>query len=150
MVGQHALPFPVLTDPGCAVAGQFGLAYTIPDYHRDYYRSILVNVPFINGDDTWRLILPATYVISPGRENRSCPGPRRLPRAARAGRGFGRSADCSGKIATQMESLARRASGRGPQQRRYGLSLTPVFALDPLSVAFVGAGFLYIRFRIAN
>ncbi len=64
MVGQHGLPFPVLSDLGCAVAAQFGLAYTIPDYHRDYYRSILVNIPFVNGDNSWRLILPATYVIS--------------------------------------------------------------------------------------
>jgi peroxiredoxin len=64
MVGQHSLPFPVLGDPGCKVAEPFGLAYTIPDYHRDYYRSILVNIPFVNGDDSWRLILPATYVIS--------------------------------------------------------------------------------------
>jgi len=64
MVGQHGLPFPVLADPGCSVAAQFGLAYTIPGYHRDYYRSILVNIPFVNGDDSWRLILPATYVIS--------------------------------------------------------------------------------------
>jgi peroxiredoxin len=64
MVGQHGLPFPVLSDPGCVVAAQFGLAYTIPDYHRDYYRSILVNIPFVNGDNSWRLILPATYVIS--------------------------------------------------------------------------------------
>ena len=47
MVGQHSLPFPVLADPGCALAGQFGLAYTVPDYHRDYYRSILVNIPFV-------------------------------------------------------------------------------------------------------
>ncbi len=64
MVGQHGLPFPVLSDPGCAVAEQFRLAYTIPDYHRDYYRSILVNIPFVNGDNSWRLVLPATYVIS--------------------------------------------------------------------------------------
>jgi peroxiredoxin len=72
MVGQHALPFPVLTDPGCALAEKFGLVYTIPDYHRDYYRSVLVNIPFINGaekggDDSWRLILPATYVIARDR-----------------------------------------------------------------------------------
>jgi peroxiredoxin len=65
MVGQHGLPFPVLSDPGCALAEKFGLAYTIPDYHRDYYRSVLVNIPFINGDESWRLILPASYVISP-------------------------------------------------------------------------------------
>jgi peroxiredoxin len=68
MVGQHGLPFPVLSDPGCEYAAQFGLAYTIPQYHRDYYRSVLVNIPFINGDDSWRLILPATYVI--GRDGR--------------------------------------------------------------------------------
>jgi peroxiredoxin len=67
MVGQHGLPFPVLTDPGCALAEQFGLAYTIPQYHRDYYRSILVNIPFVNGDQSWRLILPGTYVLAPDR-----------------------------------------------------------------------------------
>jgi peroxiredoxin len=67
MAGQHRLPFPVLADPGCAVARQFGLAYTIPDYHREYYRSILINLPFINGDENWQLNLPATYVIAPDR-----------------------------------------------------------------------------------
>jgi peroxiredoxin len=90
MVGQHGLPFPVLSDPGCALAEKFGLAYSIPDYHRDYFRSVLVNIPFINGepgrgeqdrsepgggehrgreqgggDRSWRLVLPATYVVSP-------------------------------------------------------------------------------------
>jgi peroxiredoxin len=68
MVGQHGLPFPVLSDPGCAVAEKFGLAYSLPEDMRDYYRSILVNIPFVNGDDSWRLILPATYVV--GRDGR--------------------------------------------------------------------------------
>ena len=63
MVGQHGLPFPVLTDPGNTVAEKFGLVYTIPEFHRDYYLSTLVNLPFINGDKSWRLPLPATYVI---------------------------------------------------------------------------------------
>ena len=67
MVGQHGLPFPVLTDAGCALAEQFGLAYTIPEYHRTYFRSILVNIPFVNGDQSWRLILPATYVLARDR-----------------------------------------------------------------------------------
>ena len=65
MVAQHGLPFPVVSDPGNKVAEQFGLVYTIPDYYRAYYKSILVNIPFVNGDETWRLPLPATYVISP-------------------------------------------------------------------------------------
>ena len=45
---QHALPFPILSDPGCAVAGAFGLAHTVPAEMRRYYRSILVNIPFAN------------------------------------------------------------------------------------------------------
>jgi peroxiredoxin len=68
MASQHGLPFPVLSDPGCSVAEQFGLVYTVPQYHRDYYRSILVNLPFVNGDESGRLPLPATYVI--GRDGR--------------------------------------------------------------------------------
>ncbi len=67
MIGQHTLPFPVLTDPGCALAAQFGLAYTIPEYHRDHYRSVLVNIPFVNGDNNWRLPIPATYVLAQDR-----------------------------------------------------------------------------------
>jgi peroxiredoxin len=62
---QHAIPFPLLTDAGCAVAEQYGLVWTAPDYLRRYYRGILLNIPFVNGDESWRLPLPATYVISP-------------------------------------------------------------------------------------
>jgi len=65
MVGQHGIPFPVLSDRGCAYAEQFGIVYDLPEYHREYYLSILVNLPFINGDKSWRLPLPATYVVSP-------------------------------------------------------------------------------------
>jgi peroxiredoxin len=68
MVGQHGLPFPALSDPGCVVAEQFGLAYTVPQYYRDYYRSILVNIPFVNGDESWRLPIPATYVLGQDRK----------------------------------------------------------------------------------
>ena len=65
---QHTIPFPLLVDAGCAVAEKFGLVWTVPDYLQKYYRSILVNIPFVNGDESWRLPLPATYVI--GREGR--------------------------------------------------------------------------------
>lgn len=67
-VQQHALPFPVLTDAGCNLAEKFGIAYTVPDYHRAYYRSILINIPFVNGNEDWRLPLPAVFVI--GQDNR--------------------------------------------------------------------------------
>lgn len=64
MCGQHGLPFPVLSDRACRLAEQFGLVYTVPEYYRDYYRSILVNIPFVNGESSWKLPLPATYVIA--------------------------------------------------------------------------------------
>ena len=64
MAGQHGLPFPVLWDQGNKIAEQFGLVWNIPDYLQSYYRSILVNIPFVNGDSSWRLPLPATYVIA--------------------------------------------------------------------------------------
>jgi len=60
---QHSIPFPILFDQGCRVGEQFGFAYTIPPFHQQHYRSVLVNLPFVNGDQSWRLILPATYVI---------------------------------------------------------------------------------------
>ncbi len=62
---QHGVPFPLLTDAGCAVAERFGLVWTVPAYLQKYYRGILLNIPFVNGDESWKLPLPATYVISP-------------------------------------------------------------------------------------
>ncbi len=64
MAGQHGLPFPVLRDEGNTLAEQFGLVYTVPGYLREYYLSILVNLPFLNGEPSWRLPLPATYVLA--------------------------------------------------------------------------------------
>jgi peroxiredoxin len=62
---QHGIPFPLLTDLNCAVAEKFGLVWTVPAYLQRYYRGILLNIPFVNGDESWRLPLPATYVLSP-------------------------------------------------------------------------------------
>ena len=66
-VQQHSLTFPVLSDAGAKVATDFGLTYHVPESMQQHYRSILVNVPFINGDTSWRLPLPATFVI--GQDN---------------------------------------------------------------------------------
>jgi peroxiredoxin len=68
---QHNLPYPLLSDPGAAIAEKFGLAYTIPPEHRRYFQSILINIPFNNAglsyhnatEASWRLPLPAVYVI---------------------------------------------------------------------------------------
>lgn len=60
---RHHLTFPLLSDPAAAVAEAFGLAYTVPEPTRAWYRSMLVNIPFLNGDQSWRLPLPATFVL---------------------------------------------------------------------------------------
>lgn len=64
---QHELTFPLLSDEGNWVARQFGLVYQVPPYQQRYYRSILVNVPFMNGEQSWLLPVPATYVIAKDR-----------------------------------------------------------------------------------
>ncbi len=64
----EGLSFPILSDPGAAVATQFGLAYTVPEPNRAWYRSMLVNIPLLHGDDDWRLPLPALFVI--GKDGR--------------------------------------------------------------------------------
>ena len=45
---QHALSYPLLSDPGAAIAEKFGIAHTIPLEHRRYFQSILINIPFNN------------------------------------------------------------------------------------------------------
>ena len=69
---QHALSYPLLSDPGAAIAEKFGIAYTIPPEHRRYFQSILINIPFNNAglsyhnatEASWRLPLPAVFVIN--------------------------------------------------------------------------------------
>ncbi len=62
-IQQHGLPFPLLHDEGAKLSERFGLAYTVPPYHQKYLKSILVNLPFLNGEPSWRLPMPATYGI---------------------------------------------------------------------------------------
>jgi peroxiredoxin len=45
------------------VARRFGLVYRIPDEQQGLYRSTFVNLPFANGDSSWELPIPATYVV---------------------------------------------------------------------------------------
>ncbi|MGA8938181.1 MAG: peroxiredoxin-like family protein [Acidobacteriaceae bacterium] len=65
---HHNLTYPLLTDAGSQLAEAFHVAYTVPEPMQQHYRSILINIPFINGDqgpNTWRLPIPATFVIAP-------------------------------------------------------------------------------------
>ncbi|MGZ4834275.1 MAG: peroxiredoxin-like family protein [Terriglobales bacterium] len=63
MHDQHKVAFPLLSDAGNAVARQFGLVYRVPDYQQEMYSKTFVNLPFINGEPSWELPLPATFVL---------------------------------------------------------------------------------------
>jgi peroxiredoxin len=63
MRNQHKLRFPLLSDMGNKVAREFGLTYRIPDEQKAIYQRAFVNLPFVNGDDSWELPIPATYII---------------------------------------------------------------------------------------
>jgi peroxiredoxin len=72
-VQQYDLPYPLLQDTNSALAEQFGIAYPVSQTLQRYYRSILVNIPFINSgknvmapsdDSVWKLPLPATFVVN--------------------------------------------------------------------------------------
>lgn len=62
MHDQHKLRFPLLADAGNKVARQFGLTYRVPAAQEAVYRRAFVNLPFTNGDDSWELPIPATYI----------------------------------------------------------------------------------------
>src|SRR5580698_9748325 len=63
MRDQHKLRFPLFSDPGNKLARRFGLTYRVPDEQRAVYQRAFVNLPFVNGDDSWELPIPAVYVI---------------------------------------------------------------------------------------
>ena len=63
MADQHKLRFPLLSDAGNRLARQFGLVYTVPNDQREIYRRSFVNLPFVNGDESWELPVPATYIL---------------------------------------------------------------------------------------
>jgi peroxiredoxin len=63
MHDQHRLAFPLLVDAHNQLARQFGLVYRVPEEQQALYSRTLVNLPFANGDSSWELPIPATFVI---------------------------------------------------------------------------------------
>lgn len=62
-IEKHNLEFEVLSDEGNRVADQYGLVMTIFEELRPLYLQWGIDVPAANGDESYELPLPATYVI---------------------------------------------------------------------------------------
>lgn len=61
---KHELKFGVLADGGNRVARQFGLVFAMAEAVRKVYANFGINLPAYNGDESYELPLPATYVVS--------------------------------------------------------------------------------------
>jgi len=60
---KHALAFTVLSDQGNRVARDFGIVFTLPEALRPIYAKFGIDLSAWNGDDSFELPVPATYVI---------------------------------------------------------------------------------------
>lgn len=63
---KFALEFEVLSDTANQAARAFGLVFTVPEELRPIYAGFGIDLPKYNGDDSFELPMPATYVIGTG------------------------------------------------------------------------------------
>jgi signal transduction histidine kinase len=63
LVEEEELTFAVLSDVGNTVARRFGLVYTIDEAVRAAHRQVGANLPAFNGDDSWELPMPGTFIV---------------------------------------------------------------------------------------
>ena len=60
---KHELAFPVLSDVGNTVARDYGLVFSLAESLRPLYKGFGIDIPASNGDESFELPVPATYVI---------------------------------------------------------------------------------------
>lgn len=56
--------FEMLIDKRNQVARQFGIVFNIPKKSRSYYRNIGIYLPKYNGDESFELPIPATFIVN--------------------------------------------------------------------------------------
>jgi peroxiredoxin len=60
---QTGLPFPILADECNHVAQEYGLVFALDDKAQGQHRSIGLDLAAVNGDSSWELPAPATFVL---------------------------------------------------------------------------------------
>ncbi len=60
---KNFLQYEVLSDLGNQVARRFGLVYQVPGWVRELYLSFGSDLPAFNGDLSWELPIPGTFVV---------------------------------------------------------------------------------------
>ena len=64
MAENNELQFEVLSDVGNRVARQFGLVFALADVLRPLYKTIGADLSTYNGDESYELPMPGTFVIA--------------------------------------------------------------------------------------
>lgn len=67
---KHNLEFSVLSDVGNQVSRQYGLVFTLDKSLQPIYKNFGIDIPASNGDESYELPIPATYVIDKARRIR--------------------------------------------------------------------------------
>jgi peroxiredoxin len=63
-VQEKRLSFPVLSDGGNDVARRYGLVFALSEALQELQKKFGNEVPRFNGDDSWELPMPGTFIIS--------------------------------------------------------------------------------------
>ncbi len=69
-VEKNNLTFEVLSDAGNRVAREFGIVFQLPLELRPIYAGFGIDLTKVNGDGTFELPIPATYIIGTDRKIR--------------------------------------------------------------------------------
>lgn len=60
---RHRIRIDILSDAGNRVAERLGLVFELPEALRPIYQGLGIDIPAYNGDDSFRLPVPATYIV---------------------------------------------------------------------------------------
>ena len=60
---KNEVTYEVLSDVGNDLSKKFGLVFTLDEEIREIYQTMGIDVPEYNGDDSFELPIPATYVV---------------------------------------------------------------------------------------
>ena len=60
---RHEIDIEILSDTGNAVSEQMGLVFSLAEELRPIYLGAGLDIPAYNGDDSFRLPVPATYIV---------------------------------------------------------------------------------------
>ena len=66
MIEKNGIEFDMLSDPGNAYAAELGIRFEVPPEIQEIYAGFGIDLPKVNGDDSWTLPIPARLVIDSG------------------------------------------------------------------------------------